>query len=52
MNYFQLTNILLLKVEADYNRIGDTFKYNLARDAFKNIANMIIILISYFNKDM
>jgi len=39
-------------IEVDYNRIGDTFKYNLARDAFKNIAEYDNNINSYFNKDI
>ena len=39
-------------IEVDYNRVGNTFKYNLAREAFSNIANYDNNINAYFNKDM
>ena len=39
-------------IQIDYDKIGNTFKYNLAREAFKTIAEYDNNINSYFNKDI
>ena len=39
-------------IQINYDKIGNTFKYNLAREAFKTIAEYDNNINSYFNKDI